>query len=253
MKFICTLLLVIAFSGYIAAGIVVTEFNFHQHDAINSQWTKSIDINNDGKIDFSFSGYFFFHLLTMTDSATTATCIIASGETPRFFEPGDSINGSQEFLNSGFVLASIDSAKMPIQNTTYIGFRIFNISSSTWHYGWLSIKLDWFHDIFYIDEAAYNDIEEMPIAAGQKNLSINEGPLSQIKILQTNSGFIIENLPYSFIGLLTIHDLCGRLLYMQEAEGPRIFISSFPTVQIGILTLTDGHDRYTRKVQLRYQ
>jgi len=250
MKKIFTLILVLIFSGRLFAGIVLTEINFTQHDAISSEWSKALDLNNDGKIDVAFTSSIFFHNLTMSDSATFSTCIVVPGETPRFFNQGDSINGSLEYLGSSFKLVANDSAKMPINLTVYLGFHLFNVSTLTWHYGWLSIKLDWFHDIFYIYEAGYNDVEEMPITAGQKSLSINENFLSQVKIFQTNSGISVENLPSDFRGKLLIYDMSGRFIFRKDVSGPESFIAGIPFTGAAIVTLTNSHDRYSRKMFL---
>ena len=233
----------------LSAGIIRTEYNFQQKDAVNSEWTKSIDVNQDGIADITFAGHIYPQSLTMVDSANLATCILYPDETPDFLDPGDSINDSMEYMSGGFILAG-SVALMPTQTTTYIGFKVMNRSTLTWRFGWLSIKLDWIHDIFYIKEAAFNDEEEKPIKAGQGSLSVGENILSRVKIFPANSGLMVENLPSDFKGKLLIHDLSGRLLFQCDLQGTGAFISGISRSGIALVTLNNGQTRYSRKIFL---
>ncbi len=209
-------------SSRILAGIVVTEINFHQHDALSTPWTQSLDLNNDGKTDVTFSAIPWLRNLVMTDSSTMATGIIVPDETPLFLAEGDSIGGSLEYLGSGFLLVANDSARMPINTTLYLGYKLFNVSTLTWHYGWLSIKMDWFHEIFYIYESGYNDAEEVPITAGQKSLSVPEFIPGSIHIFSQGTDLVLEGLPSGFLGNIRIYDLAGRMLLKCTAEGQKV-------------------------------
>lgn len=233
----------------LSAGIIRTGYNFQQKDAVSSEWTKSIDVNQDGIADITFAGHIYPQSLTMVDSANLATCILYPDETPDFLEAGDSINDSMEYMSGGYILAGTEPW-MPTQTTTYIGFKVMNRSTLTWHFGWLAVKLDWIHDIFYIKEAAFNDEEEKPIKAGQGSLSVAENILSRVKIFPANQGLSIENLPIDFKGKFQIHDLSGRLLFQCDLQGPGAFISGISRSGIALVTLNNGQMRYSRKIFL---
>ncbi|MEI6456640.1 MAG: hypothetical protein WCO93_10160 [bacterium] len=230
------------------AGIVVTEINFHQHNAISTPWSKAIDINNDGKADVTFSAEPFFGRLIMADSSGMATCIIIPDETPQFFNEGDSIGSSLQYMSGGFLLVANDSAEMPINTTLYIGYTLFNVSTLTWHYGWLSIELDWFHEIFYIYESGYNDVEEMPIAAGQKSMSVPENNPDNVKVFSNGSAILIENLPEDFLGRITVYDLTGKLLFDEKVKGTGYTLSGEQIQGVVIVSISSPRLAFNRKI-----
>jgi hypothetical protein len=230
------------------AGIVVTEINFHQHNAVSTPWSKAIDINNDGKVDVTFSAEPFFGRLIMADSSRIATCIIIPDETPRFFNEGDSIGSSLQFMSGGFLLVANDSAKMPINTMLYLGYSLFNVSTLTWHYGWLSIKLDWFHEIFYIYESGYNDAEEMPIVAGQKSLSVPENDPGNVKVFSAGQAILVENLPRDFQGRITVYDLSGNLLRYEEVKGSGCRLAGGHFQGLVIVSISSPRFTFSRKV-----
>jgi len=250
MKNVILATVAIIVSIRVMSGIVVKEIDFHQHDALTTPWTQSIDLNNDGKIDVTFTSIPWFRNLIMTDSSTLTTGILIPDETPKFLLEGDSIGSSLEYLSSGFLLVANDSAKMPINETVYLGYKIFNVSTQTWHYGWLSIKMDWFHEIFYVYESGYNDAEEMPLTAGQKSLSIMEPMPDSIKIFSSGNELVIEGLPLDFNGEIRVYDIAGRILWETMAAGPGVRLRGNFLHGPVVITLSSSRYHYSEKVFL---
>lgn len=242
------ILMMLSFNSF--AGIILTEIDFRQTNPLTTDWRKTIDVNKDGVADFTFSGNFMFHDLLLEQEENTSLCYGANPDLLHFFQRGDSINGSMDFMAGNFLLVHMDSLHMPSNTVTYIGFNLVDVLNDKIYYGWISLKLDIFHKIFYLYEAAMNDVEGKSIAAGQTGVAIPENPMNQISILMNKTGISFGNLPAGFHGRALLYDLSGKLIADAEISIQNPTLAILPREAVGLLTLSSGKDRLMRKIFL---
>jgi len=248
MKYLYGFLFSFLICSKISAGIIYTDLNFHQHNPLATDWIKTVDVNKDGVADLTFSGNFLFHDLEVQPETNATLCYENQVNTLNFFQLGDSINEALNYMAGSFLLVHMDTFHMPSNALTYIGFELINESSGSVNYGWISIKFDIFHGIFYLYEAALNDESGKSIAAGQTGVSIPENLLNQIQIVSGPGGVFLNNLPPGFRGVISLFDLNGRLLARKEISAADANIAVNSGTITGILALISGNDKLVRKI-----
>jgi len=230
------------------AGIILTDIDFRQTNPLTTDWIKTIDVNKDGRADFTFSGNFMYHDLLLEQEPDGSLCYGINVDVLHFFQKGDSVNGSMEFTTGNFLLVHMDSLNMPSNAITYIGFSVMDVENDKIFYGWISLKLDIFHKIFYLYEAAMNDVEGRSIAAGQTSVTIPENPMDRISILMNKTGISFGNLPAGFHGMSCLYDLNGNLIAAGEITCQNTTLAVLPRKTVYIITLINEKDRLVRKM-----
>ncbi len=243
------------FAGFLlssnsSAGIIYTDIGFRQTNPLTTNWTKSVDVNRDGVTDFTFSGNFLYHDLLLEQEANMALCVEPGEIDLHFFQRNDSIGVPLSFDMGSFLLVHMDTLHMPVNMLTYIGFEFMDELSGAVYYGWISMKLDIFHKIFYLYEAAMQETDGKSIAAGQTGVGFPENPLQPIQIGFNGNALFFDSLPEDFRGTAYLYDLSGKLLVSHDITFGQKNIAIAPKNEMAILVLISGHQRITRKLLL---
>lgn len=232
------------------AGIIFTDIDFRQNNPLTTDWTKSVDVNHDGVTDFTFSGNFFYHDLLLEQEANMALCVEHGEIGLHFFQRNDSIGAPLSYDMGSFLLVHMDTLHMPVNMLTYIGFEFMDELSGAVYYGWISMKLDIFHKIFYLYEAAMQETDGKSIAAGQTGVGFSENPLQHIQIRYSGNGLFFESLPEDFRGTVYVYDLSGKLQVYCDITFSQKTIAITPKDEMAILVLISEHQWTTRKLLL---